>query len=84
MESVSNAGRSLHHGQHPYQSRNNASLLEGLQSALKQRDGENHQLQWELSRQQADRNRMMAEISTLTEQVDEVIRNRGRRLKCRA
>lgn len=65
---MSTAGR-LHH--HPPQ-HSNASMLEGLQSTLKQRDGENHQLQWELSRQQADRNRMMEEISTLTEQVDDV------------
>lgn len=68
LESMSTAGR-LHH-QPPQHS--NASMLEGLQSTLKQRDGENHQLQWELSRQQADRNRMMEEISTLTEQVDDV------------
>lgn len=48
------------------------SLLESLQSNLKQRDGENHQLQWELSRMQSDRNGLMAELSNLTEQINEV------------
>lgn len=43
-----------------------ATLLENLQANLKQRDGENHQLQWELSRLQNDRNVLMAEVSSLT------------------
>lgn len=48
------------------------SLLENLQSNLKQRDGENHQLHWELSRLNAERNVLMSEVSSLTLQLENV------------
>lgn len=47
-------------------------MIETLQSSLKQRDGENHQLQWELSRLQSERNYLMTEVSSLTSQLDNV------------
>lgn len=43
-----------------------ASLMEGLQSILKQRDGEVQQLQWEIQRLQTERNFLSNEISNLT------------------
>lgn len=46
--------------------------METLQSTLKQREGENHQLQWELSRLQSDRNFLMAEVSKLTLELETV------------
>lgn len=46
--------------------------METLQSTLKQREGENHQLQWELSRLQTDRNFLMAEVSKLTLELETV------------
>lgn len=49
-----------------------SALIETLQSSLKQRDGENHQLQWELSRLQSERNFLMSEVSTLTSQLEGV------------
>lgn len=49
-----------------------SALIETLQSSLKQRDGENHQLQWELSRLQSERNFLLSEVSSLTSQLDEV------------
>ena len=50
------------------------TLLENLQASLKQRDGENHHLQWELSRLQADRNFLMSEVSKLTSELETVCR----------
>lgn len=49
-----------------------SALIETLQSSLKQRDGENHQLQWELSRLQSERNFLLTEVSTLTSQLEGV------------
>ncbi|XP_049547894.1 TATA element modulatory factor-like [Anopheles darlingi] len=48
----------------------NTSLLETLQATLKQRDGEVHQLQWELSRFQQERNVLSTEITNLTMELD--------------
>lgn len=45
-------------------------MLESLQAALKQRDGEVHQLQWELSRIQIERNYLTSEISNLTSEIE--------------
>ncbi|XP_031628476.1 TATA element modulatory factor [Contarinia nasturtii] len=47
-----------------------SALIETLQSSLKQRDGENHQLQWELSRLQSERNFLLSEVSSLTSQLE--------------
>lgn len=49
-----------------------SALIETLQSSLKQRDGENDQLKWELSRLQAERNFLLSEVSTLTSQLEGV------------
>lgn len=49
-----------------------SALIETLQSSLKQRDGENHQLQWELSRLQSERNFLLSEVSSLTSQLEGV------------
>lgn len=50
----------------------NSALIEMLQSTLKQRDGENHQLQWQLSRLQSERNFLMSEVAKLNEQLENV------------
>lgn len=50
---------------------NTTSLLEGLQSQLKLRDGEVQQLQWEMSRRDAERNALTSELSQLTARVEE-------------
>lgn len=50
-----------------------SALIEMLQSTLKQRDGENHQLQWQLSRLQNERNFLMSEVAKLNEQLENVI-----------
>lgn len=50
-----------------------SALIEMLQSTLKQRDGENHQLQWQLSRLQSERNFLMSEVAKLNEQLENVI-----------
>ncbi|CAG9801531.1 unnamed protein product [Chironomus riparius] len=47
-----------------------ASLMEGLQSILKQRDGEVQQLQWEIHRLQTERNFLSNEISNLTSEFE--------------
>lgn len=47
-------------------------MLESLQSALKQRDGEVHQLQWELSRIQMECNYLTSEISNLTSELENI------------
>lgn len=49
-----------------------SALIETLQSSLKQRDGENHQLQWELTRLQSERNFLLSEVSSLTAQLEGV------------
>ena len=54
-----------------------SALIETLQSSLKQRDGENHQLQWELSRLQSERNFLLSEVSSLTSQLEGVKLNLG-------
>nr|CAD7393365.1 unnamed protein product [Timema cristinae] len=50
---------------------NTTSLLEGLQSQLKLRDGEVQQLQWELSRRDNERAALTGELSQLLARVDE-------------
>lgn len=55
-----------------------APLMEGLQSILKQRDGEVQQLQWEIHRLQTERNFLSNEISNLNvdlEKASEQIKN---------
>lgn len=47
-----------------------ASLLEGLQSVLKQRDGEVQQLQWEIHRLQIERNFLSSEMSQLSSDLE--------------
>ncbi|KAG5676762.1 hypothetical protein PVAND_006571 [Polypedilum vanderplanki] len=47
-----------------------ASLMEGLQSILKQRDGELQQLQWEIHRLQTERNFLSNEMSQLTAELE--------------
>uniref|UniRef100_A0A182NVD4 TMF_TATA_bd domain-containing protein n=1 Tax=Anopheles dirus TaxID=7168 RepID=A0A182NVD4_9DIPT len=54
---------------------NNTSLVETLQAALKQRDGEVYQLQWDISRFQQERTVLSSEISKLTMELD-IVRER--------
>lgn len=49
-----------------------APLMEGLQSVLKQRDGEVQQLQWEIHRLQTERNFLSNEMSSLTAELEKV------------
>lgn len=49
------------------------TMIETLQASLKQKDGENHHLQWELSRLQSERNFLLAEVSSLNNQLETVI-----------
>ncbi|XP_054287983.1 TATA element modulatory factor-like [Macrosteles quadrilineatus] len=49
---------------------NTTSLLEGLQAQLKQREGEVHQLQWELSRREVERAALSNELAALTGRVE--------------
>lgn len=49
-----------------------APLMEGLQSVLKQRDGEVQQLQWEIHRLQTERNFLSNEITNLTVELEKV------------
>lgn len=49
-----------------------ASLMEGLQSVLKQRDGEVQQLQWEIQRLQIERNFLQNEMSSLAMDLEKV------------
>jgi len=49
-----------------------APLMEGLQSVLKQRDGEVQQLQWEIHRLQAERNFLSNEMCNLTAELEKV------------
>lgn len=51
-----------------------ASMMEGLQSVLKQRDGEVQQLQWEIHRLQTERNFLSNEMSQLTAELEKVMR----------
>lgn len=51
-----------------------APLMEGLQSVLKQRDGEVQQLQWEIHRLQTERNFLSNEMSNLTIELEKVKR----------
>lgn len=58
-----------------------APLMEGLQSILKQRDGEVQQLQWEIHRLQTERNFLSNEISNLNvdlEKASEQIKNNSK------
>lgn len=72
MDCISNSGRPTNSIYSSGQSGGTTSLLENLQANLKQRDGENHQLQWQLSRLKTDRNVLMEEVSNLTMQLDNV------------
>ncbi|XP_037044767.1 TATA element modulatory factor [Bradysia coprophila] len=73
IDCVSNSGRQNSiYGASGFGSATHTTLLENLQASLKQRDGENHQLQWELSRLQADRNFLMTEVSNLTSQLETI------------
>lgn len=49
-----------------------ASLMESLQSVLKQRDGEVQQLQWEIQRLQVERNYLSNELSSLSADLEKV------------
>lgn len=49
-----------------------ASLMEGLQSVLKQRDGEVQQLQWEIQRLQVERNFLQNEMSSVAMDLEKV------------
>lgn len=49
-----------------------STMIETLQASLKQRDGENHQIQWEVSRLQSERNFLLSEVSSLNEQLENV------------
>lgn len=77
MDSVSTIGNQQRtptnsYGSVPLAFAGGSALIETLQSSLKQRDGENHQLQWELSRLQSERNFLLSEVSTLTSQLEGV------------
>lgn len=78
MDSVSTIGGNQRrtptnsYGSVPMALAGGSALIETLQSSLKQRDGENHQLQWELSRLQSERNFLLSEVSSLTSQLDGV------------
>lgn len=49
---------------------NTTTLIEGLQAQLKMRDGEVHQLQWELSHRDMERATLSNELSELTTKVE--------------
>lgn len=76
FDSISNVGRpsisNSIYGQSSLPFGGGSALIETLQSSLKQRDGENHQLHWELSRLQCERNFLLTEVSTLTSQLEAV------------
>lgn len=77
MDSVSTVGNQRRtptnsYGSMPLVFGGGSALIETLQSSLKQRDGENHQLQWELSRLQSERNFLLSEVSSLTSQLEGV------------
>lgn len=78
MDSVSTVGNQQRtptnstYGTVPLAFGGGSALIETLQSSLKQRDGENHQLQWELSRLQSERNFLLSEVSSLTSQLEGV------------
>lgn len=57
-----------------------APLMEGLQSVLKQRDGEVQQLQWEIHRLQTERNFLSNEMSNLTIELEKVSDERSHNL----
>ncbi|KYQ53286.1 TATA element modulatory factor [Trachymyrmex zeteki] len=63
----------------PYESiitgSSSTSIFENLQAQLKQRDGEIQQLQWELSRRNAERNALNSELATLTLKVEDLSAN---------
>lgn len=76
MDSVSTIGNQRRtsdlYGSVPLALSGGSALIETLQSSLKQRDGENHQLQWELSRLQSERNFLLSEVSSLTAKLEGV------------
>ncbi|XP_023316610.1 TATA element modulatory factor isoform X2 [Trichogramma pretiosum] len=49
---------------------NSTSMLENFQAQLKQREGEVHQLQWDLSRRTTERDALSTELSKLSLQVE--------------
>ncbi|XP_030381099.1 TATA element modulatory factor [Scaptodrosophila lebanonensis] len=73
LDCISNSGRQpsgIIQGVHLNFLAPNTTTLEHLQSLLKQRDGELTHLQWELSRQQAERGVLDAQISNLTMEME--------------
>ncbi|KAH8396002.1 hypothetical protein KR222_001491 [Zaprionus bogoriensis] len=73
LDCASNSGRQpsgMIQGVHLSFLAGNTSTLEHLQALLKQRDGELTHLQWELSRQQAERGVLDGEISNLTMELE--------------
>jgi TATA element modulatory factor len=75
LDCVSNSGRvgSSYGGfNQPHQNLTATSVLEGLQSTLKQRDGEINQLQWELQRLQGDKNYLTTEVGNLISELDTI------------
>lgn len=70
FDTASNSGR-LSNVYDSLRSGNTTSLLEGLQAQLKLRDGEVQQLQWELSRRDAERAALTGEVSALIARIEE-------------
>ncbi|KAJ1529876.1 hypothetical protein ONE63_006608 [Megalurothrips usitatus] len=68
FESSSISGRNIYES---VRLNHTTSVLEGLQSQLKLREGEVQQLQWELSRREAQRCALTAELSTLSVRAEE-------------
>lgn len=83
LDSISNVGRPSNgnsmYGTVSMPLGSGSAVIETLQSSLKQRDGENHQLQWELSRLQCERNMLLSEVSQLTAQLEGVSSSFGNR-----
>ncbi|XP_034250983.1 TATA element modulatory factor isoform X3 [Thrips palmi] len=68
FETTSMSGRNVYES---VRLNHTTSVLEGLQSQLKLREGEVQQLQWELSRREAQRCALTAELSTLSVRAEE-------------
>lgn len=60
-------GPSLYSSHYGGALQSSSSLMEGLQSVLKQRDGEVQQLQWELKRLETERNFLSAELAKVNQ-----------------
>lgn len=72
MESISNSGRPSISGGVNASYYPTTTIYENLQSALKQREGEVHQLQWEIQRLQAERNFLTSEMSSMSNNLENV------------